>query len=92
MINLLDNTPNQPSTFRKTNWAEINNESQEMYDATSDIKFKTSMIRPSLCDYRDAYIHVKGIITIPNTASSDVNPDNRNKKVIFKNCAPLIFA
>ena len=28
------------------------------------IKFRTSMIRSSLCDYSDAYILVRGTITI----------------------------
>ena len=41
------------------------------------------MIRSSLCDYNDAYIHIKGTITIPRTAAAGANPDNR------KNCTPL---
>ena len=44
------------------------------------------MISLSLCDYSDAYIHVKGTITIPNTGTV-ATPNNVNKKVIFKNCA-----
>ena len=28
------------------------------------IRFKTSMLRSDLCDYSDAYILVKGIITV----------------------------
>ena len=28
------------------------------------------MIKSSLCNYSDAYIHVKGTITIPNTAAA----------------------
>ena len=34
------------------------------------------------------YIHVKGTITIPNIGTAAA-PNNRNKKVIFKNCAPF---
>ena len=35
-------------------------------------------------------IHVKGTITNPNTAIATATaPNNRNKKVIFKNCAPF---
>ena len=41
-----------------------------------------------LCDCSDAYIHDKGNIAIAN-AGRDANPDNRNKKVTFKNCAPF---
>ena len=47
IINLLDNTINQPSTFRTRNWVEINGESKGRYDS-SNIRFKTSMIRSSL--------------------------------------------
>ena len=46
------------------------------------------MIRSNLCDYSDAYIHVKGTIAVPNTGAAAA-PNNRNKKVIFKNCAPF---
>ena len=47
------------------------------------------MLKSSLCDYSDAYILVKGTITINNTAAADAAANNRNKKVIFKNCAPF---
>ena len=45
------------------------------------------MLRSSLCDYRDAYILVKGNISVNNTAAAAAN--NTNEKVIFKNCAPF---
>ena len=70
IINLLDDTTNQPSKFRTKNWIEINDESRGTYSANSDIRFKTLMIRSNLCDYSDAYIHVKGTITVPNTAGA----------------------
>ena len=47
------------------------------------------MLRSSLCDYSDAYILVKGNITVNNTAADGANANNTNKKVIFKNCAPF---
>ena len=47
------------------------------------------MLRSSLCDYRDAYIFVKGNITVNNTADAGAAANNTNKKVIFKNCAPF---
>ena len=37
----------------------------------------------------DAYIHVKGTITVNNTTAADADANNTNKKVIFKNCAPF---
>ena len=42
----------------------------------------------SLCDYSDAYILVKGNISVNNTQAAAA-PNNVNKKVIFKNCAPF---
>ena len=47
------------------------------------------MLKSSLCDYSDAYILVKGTITVNNTAAQGVAVNNTNKKVIFKNCAPF---
>ena len=40
IINLLDNTPNQPSKFRTKNWVEINNEWRGVCNTNTDIKFK----------------------------------------------------
>ena len=47
------------------------------------------MLTSSLCDYSDAYILVKGNITVNNTAADGAAANNINKKVIFKNCAPF---
>ena len=44
VINLFDNTPNQPSKFRTRNCVETNDESRGTYDANNDIKFKTPTI------------------------------------------------
>ena len=41
IINLLDNTPNQPSKFRTKNWVELNDESRGIYNANSKIRFET---------------------------------------------------
>ena len=46
------------------------------------------MLRSSLCDYSDASILVQGNITVNNTATDGAAASNKNKKVIFKNCAP----
>ena len=89
MINLLDNTSNQPSKFRTKKWVEINDESRGTYNINSQIKFKTRMLKSSLCDYSDAYILVRGTITVPNTAAADADANNTNKKVIFKNVCSI---
>ena len=87
---MLDNTSSQSSKFRTKNWIEINDESRETYNTNSQIKFKTTMLKSSLCDCRDAYILVKGTVAVPNTAAADADANNANKKVIFKICAPFI--
>ena len=49
------------------------------------------MLRSSLCDYSDIYIHilVKRNISVNNTADAGAAENNVTKKVIFKNC--LLF-
>ena len=47
------------------------------------------MLKSSLCDYSDAYIHIKETTTVNNAAAEDADANNTNKKVIFKNCAPF---
>ena len=89
IANLIDDTSNQPSKFRTRNWVEINDESRGAYNVNSQIKFKTTMLKSSLCDYNDAYILVKGTISVNNTAATGVVAKNINKEVIFKNCAPF---
>ena len=74
---MLHNTLNQPSKYKTKNLVEINDDSRDLYNTNSQIKFKTSILRSSLCDYSDAYILVKGTITVPNTAAVGVVPGNK---------------
>ena len=71
IINLLelDKTPNQQSKFRTKNWVETNDDSCGTYNTDSQIKFKTLILRSSLCDDNDAYILVKQTMSIVNTAA-----------------------
>ena len=48
---------------------EVYDQSQGIYDINKEIRIKKSMLRSDLCDYSDAYIVVKGIITV-------TEPDN----------------
>ena len=48
-------------------------------------RIKTPMLRADLCDFSDAYIVVKGDITV-----TEPNDAKRNKNVAFKNNAPFI--
>ena len=85
---MLDNTWNQPSKFRtKSGWNF--DESIETYAVNKQIKFKTSILRSSLCDYSNAYILVKGSILVNNTAGVGDDANNTGKKALFENCAPF---
>ena len=68
----------------------MNDESRGTYTG-EEIKFKTTVLRSNLCDYADAYILVKGTITITSDGDDDEEKqaDERNKGVILKNCAPF---
>ena len=56
ITNLLDSVLNQPSKFKTKNWVELIDESRGIYAANKQIRFKTSMLSSSLCDYSDAYL------------------------------------
>ena len=88
--NLLESISDNLSKFRTRNWVEINYESRGNY-ANTDIRFKTIMLRSNLCDCADSYMFVKGTITITGAAANAdaLQPDERNKGVTFKNCAPF---
>ena len=85
---MLNDESNKPFKFRTRNWFEINDEARGTYSPNKQIKFKTTMLRSSLCDHGDAYILVKGNITDNNTAADGAAANNTDKIVIFKNCAP----
>ena len=50
------------------------------------------MLRSSLCDYSDAYIHAKRTMTLvgQGTTQSKIHAYKNNTKVKFKNCTPFI--
>ena len=75
---MLENIPNQPTKSRTKTWVEINDESRKTYNTNNQIRFKTSMLRTSLCDYSDTYILVKGTITVSNTAAKVLIQGSRN--------------
>ena len=80
ITNLLDNASNQPSKFRIKNCFKINDKSTGVYNMNNQIKFKTKMLRSNLCDYPDAYILVKGTLTVADTLAAGAAANNTNKK------------
>ena len=91
IANLLDDASNKTSKFKTKNWFEINDDSRGIYNVGSQIKFKTTMLKSSLSDYSDAYILVKGKITVTGVGADAAarQTDERDKGVAFKNCAPF---
>ena len=55
-ISLLDNTQNQPTKFRTKNWVEINDDAPRTFNTNSQIIFKSSMLKSSLCGFSDGCI------------------------------------
>ena len=93
IANLLDdNKSNKPFKFGTKSLVEINDESRGRYNVNSQIKFKTTMLKSSLCDYSGAYILVKGTITIVGAGADAAarEADEKEKGVIFKNFEPFI--
>ena len=70
IINLLDNTSNPQTKSRTKNGVGISDESRRKYNKGNKIRFKNSVLRSSLCDNSDAYILVKGTITVAKETCS----------------------
>ena len=87
----LDKIANQPSKFRTRNCVEINDDWQGTCNTNNRIKFKTTMLKSSLCDYSDVYLLVKGTMTLvwQGAYVAAIQIDNNVKQVIFKSCAPF---
>ena len=87
-----DNESKQLSKFVTREYVEANSLSNT-YNENKSIRFKTPMLRSNLCDYSDAYILVKGTITVtaPGVNNNVDNiRDKRNRPLILKNNAPFV--
>ena len=100
IINLLNSINNENSTFATKKWYIIDSEAKGNYSHENPIKFLTSLLESSLCDYSDAYILVTGNITVTRTiaaaaaaAAAEGDDPQKNQvlnaatQVVFKNCA-----
>ena len=88
IINLLDITSDDKDLPRYVTkkWIEVYDQSEKNYNVNKEIRFKTSMLRSDLCDFSDAYIVLKGNITLAGAS----NAGKQNKKLAFKNNVPFI--
>ena len=78
-------------SFITKKWVEVYDQSgdtNDRYKPNKPIRFKTSMLRSDSRDFSDAYIVVKGDITLTKTANRDFI-DVRNRFLVLKNNAPF---
>ena len=78
LTNLLGATIDEVLIFITKKWIEVHDRSgsaDDRYKPNKQIRFKTPMLRPDLCDFSDAYIVVKGKISV--TDPNDVNYDKK---------------
>ena len=87
-----DNESEKLSKFVTREYVRVDSLSNT-YNENKSIRFKTSMLRSNLCDYSDAYISVKGTITVTapgvNNNANNIR-DKRNRPAILKNNAPFV--
>ena len=93
IANLLGTTPIEMPRFITKKWVEVNDQSgdaNDRYKPNKPIRFKTLMLRSDLCNFSDAYIVVKGDITL--TKAEDRNfIDLRNRFSAFKKMHHLLI-
>ena len=63
MLDITSDDKDLPRYLTKK-WIEVYDQSEKNYNVNKEIRFKTSMLRSDLCDFSDAYIVVKGNITV----------------------------
>ena len=87
-----DNESEKLSKFVTREYVRANSLSNT-YNESKSIRFKTLMLRSNLCDYSDAYILVKGTITVTapgvNNNANNIR-EKRNRPLILKNNAPFV--
>ena len=66
IVNLLDITSDNKDLpkYVTKKWIEVSDQSKKKYNSNKEIRIKTPMLRSELCDFSDAYIVVKGDITV----------------------------
>ena len=66
IVNLLDITSENKYLLRYVTkkWIKVYDQSEKNYNPNKEIRIKTPMLRPDLCDFSDAYIVVKGDIML----------------------------
>ena len=81
---MVDNKNDQLSKFKTKNVVEVNGELPGKYNPGGKIKFKTILLWPSLCNYSDVTIFVKGTIITSGVWANVVarNANERHSKIV----------
>ena len=92
IVNLLHITSDNKdlARFVTKKWIEVYHQSGKNYNPNKEIRIKTLMLRSDLCDFSDAYIVVKGNITVSKktfTADDFEAPNNTAANVTATNNA-----
>ena len=87
-VNRANEMSEKLSKFVTREYVRVNSLSNT-YNENKSIRFKTPMLRSNLCDYSDAYILVKGTITVMAPDANNIR-DKRNRPLILKNNAPFV--
>ena len=90
ITNLVGNVTDKVPRFITTKWIEVHHQSGETCNTNKQIGFKTSMLRSDLYDFSDAYIVVKGKITVGPTDGINNIREKKNRPLVFKHNAPFI--
>ena len=75
-----DNESKKLSKFVTREYVRVNSLCNT-YNENKSIRFKTTMLRSNLCDYSDAYILVKGTITVMSPGANNGADNIRDKKI-----------
>ena len=78
MLNLVDEASDSKFVTRK--WNISNDQSNANSNVGNKIIHNTEVLKSNLCDYKDAYILIRGGITVAAAPATQVS---------FKNCAPF---
>ena len=79
ILNLLNEASNSKFVTRK--WNIANDQSYGKYGERNEIIYNTQVLNSNFCNYKDAYIIVKGDITATAAPAT---------QVAFRNCASVI--
>ena len=91
-VNRANEMSEKLSKFVTREYVRVNGLSNT-YNENKSIRLKISMLRSNLCDYSDAYILLKGTITVAapgvNNNANNIR-DKSNRPVMLKNNAPFV--